>query len=69
MPTKEALVPRALDNATKDRPWLNSSGMKFVPVVGTHHLEHFLDFFGTERWRLAFGAREFGRFNLPGRIN
>jgi hypothetical protein len=33
-PTKEELARRALDNATKDHPWINSLGMKFVPVAG-----------------------------------
>ena len=31
-------------------------------------IKHLLDFFGTERWRLAFGPREFGRFDLAGGI-
>jgi formylglycine-generating enzyme required for sulfatase activity len=34
-PTKEELVRTALDNATKDHPWVNSLGMKFVPVPRT----------------------------------
>jgi formylglycine-generating enzyme required for sulfatase activity len=37
-PTKEELARRALDNATKERPWVNSLGMKFVPVAGTQVL-------------------------------
>ena len=37
-PTKEELARRALDNATKDHPWVNSLGMKFVPVAGTQVL-------------------------------
>jgi formylglycine-generating enzyme required for sulfatase activity len=36
--TNEELVGRALDNATKDRPWVNSLWMKFVPVAGTQVL-------------------------------
>jgi hypothetical protein len=36
--TKEELVRRALGNATKDHPWVNSLGMKFVPVHGTQVL-------------------------------
>ena len=37
-PSKEELARRALENATKERPWVNSVGMKFVPVVGTQVL-------------------------------
>ena len=37
-PSKEELARRALDNATKDNPWVNSLGMKFVPVAGTQVL-------------------------------
>jgi formylglycine-generating enzyme required for sulfatase activity len=37
-PTKGELARRALDNATKDHPWVNSLGMKFVPVAGTQVL-------------------------------
>jgi formylglycine-generating enzyme required for sulfatase activity len=37
-PTKEELARRALDNATKNHPWVNSLGMKFVPVAGTQVL-------------------------------
>jgi Sulfatase-modifying factor enzyme 1/TIR domain len=33
-PTKEALGLAALQAATKDHPWVNSLGMKFVPVAG-----------------------------------
>jgi hypothetical protein len=29
----------------------------------------FVNFLGAEGWRLAFGPRKFGRFDLPGRIN
>jgi Sulfatase-modifying factor enzyme 1 len=32
---KEELARTAFDNATKDHPWVNSLGMKFVPVRGT----------------------------------
>jgi formylglycine-generating enzyme required for sulfatase activity len=31
---KEELARRSLDNATKDHPWTNSLGMRFVPVAG-----------------------------------
>jgi hypothetical protein len=37
-PTKEELARRALENATKDHPWVNSLGMTFVPVAGTQVL-------------------------------
>jgi formylglycine-generating enzyme required for sulfatase activity len=37
-PTKEELARRALDNATKDHPWVNSLRMKFVPVADTQVL-------------------------------
>jgi formylglycine-generating enzyme required for sulfatase activity len=37
-PTKEELARIALDNATKDHPWVNSSEMKFVSVAGTQVL-------------------------------
>jgi formylglycine-generating enzyme required for sulfatase activity len=37
-PSKEELARRALDNAAKDHPWVNSLGMKFVPVAGTDAL-------------------------------
>jgi formylglycine-generating enzyme required for sulfatase activity len=32
------IAPVALDNATKHHPWVNSLGMKFVPVPGTQVL-------------------------------
>jgi Sulfatase-modifying factor enzyme 1/TIR domain len=35
---REALARRALDDATKEHPWVNSLGMKFVPVAGTQVL-------------------------------
>jgi Malic enzyme, N-terminal domain len=35
---QEELARRALDNATKDHPWVNSLGMKFVPGAGTQVL-------------------------------
>ena len=34
-PTREELSRTALQAATKDHPWVNSLGMKFVPVAGT----------------------------------
>jgi formylglycine-generating enzyme required for sulfatase activity len=34
MPTKEGLARTTLQAATKDHPWVNSLGMKFVPVAG-----------------------------------
>jgi formylglycine-generating enzyme required for sulfatase activity len=37
-PAKEEIARKALDNATKDDPWVNSLGMKFVPVAGTRVL-------------------------------
>jgi hypothetical protein len=37
-PSKEELARRALDNATKERPWFNGLGMRFVPVTGTQVL-------------------------------
>jgi formylglycine-generating enzyme required for sulfatase activity len=37
-PSKEELARRALDNATKERPWVNGLGMRFVPVTGTQVL-------------------------------
>jgi formylglycine-generating enzyme required for sulfatase activity len=37
-PSKEELARRGLDNATKDNPWVNSLGMRFVPVAGTQVL-------------------------------
>src|SRR5271166_1025473 len=36
--SKEELARRALANTTKDHPWVNSLGMKFVPVLGTQVL-------------------------------
>jgi formylglycine-generating enzyme required for sulfatase activity len=36
--TVEEKARSALDNATKDHPWVNSLGMKFVPVAGTQVL-------------------------------
>ena len=35
---KEEIARKALHNATKDDPWVNSLGMKFVPVAGTRVL-------------------------------
>jgi formylglycine-generating enzyme required for sulfatase activity len=35
---KEEMARKALDNATKDHPWVNSLGMKFVPVAATQVL-------------------------------
>jgi hypothetical protein len=37
-PTEEDLAPSALGNATQRHPWVNSLGMKFVPVAGTQVL-------------------------------
>jgi hypothetical protein len=37
-PTREELSRTALQAATKDRPWENSLGMRFVPVAGTQVL-------------------------------
>jgi TPR repeat protein/formylglycine-generating enzyme required for sulfatase activity len=37
-PTKEEMARRALGDATKEHPWVNSLGMKFVPVAGTEVL-------------------------------
>jgi TIR domain-containing protein len=37
-PTKEDLTRTALDNATKERPWVNSLWMRFVPVARTQVL-------------------------------
>jgi len=37
-PTKEEMAHRALGDATKEHPWVNSLGMKFVPVAGTQVL-------------------------------
>jgi hypothetical protein len=36
--TEEEMERRAFDNATKDHPWVNRLGMKFVPVAGTRVL-------------------------------
>jgi len=36
--TKETLARTALQDATKDNPWVNSLGMKFVPVPGVQVL-------------------------------
>jgi formylglycine-generating enzyme required for sulfatase activity len=37
-PFPEGPISKILDNATKDHPWVNSLGMKFVPVEGTQVL-------------------------------
>src|SRR5271165_1844980 len=37
-PTQKTLARTALQVATKDHPWVNSLGMKFVPVAGTQVL-------------------------------
>jgi len=37
-PLRKEVTSKSLDNATKDHPWVNSLGMKFVPVVGTQVL-------------------------------
>jgi hypothetical protein len=37
-PTKEEVTSKTLDKATKDHPWVNSLGMKFVPVADTQVL-------------------------------
>jgi hypothetical protein len=37
-PTREELSRESLQAATKDHPWVNSLGMKFVPVAGTQVL-------------------------------
>jgi hypothetical protein len=37
-PLQEEVTSKTLDNATKDHPWVNSLGMKFVPVAGTQVL-------------------------------
>jgi formylglycine-generating enzyme required for sulfatase activity len=37
-PNKEGLARAALQAATKDNPWVNSVGMKFVSVAGTQIL-------------------------------
>ena len=38
IPTVEEKARSALESATKDHPWVNSLGMKFVPVAGTQVL-------------------------------
>jgi len=38
-------------------------------VIGINGLQNLLVFFGTERRRLAFGPREFGRFDLASRVD
>ena len=37
-PLQREVIGKTLDEATKDRPWVNSLGMKFVPVAGTQVL-------------------------------
>jgi formylglycine-generating enzyme required for sulfatase activity len=37
-PLQEEVTSETLDKATKDHPWVNSLGMKFVPVFGTQVL-------------------------------
>jgi len=37
-PLQEEATSKTLDNATEERPWVNSLGMKFVPVAGTQVL-------------------------------
>jgi formylglycine-generating enzyme required for sulfatase activity len=37
-PTKEEIARRALGDTTKEHPWVNSLGKKFVPVAGTEVL-------------------------------
>jgi hypothetical protein len=37
-PLAKEVTSKTLDNATKDHPWVNSLGMKFVPVAGTQVL-------------------------------
>jgi formylglycine-generating enzyme required for sulfatase activity len=37
-PLQREVTSKTVDEATKDRPWVNSLGMKFVPVVGTQVL-------------------------------
>jgi Sulfatase-modifying factor enzyme 1 len=34
-PLQREVTSKTLDEATKDRPWVNSLGMKFVPVPST----------------------------------
>jgi hypothetical protein len=38
-------------------------------MTGVNRLQNLLDFFRTKRRRLGFGPREFGRFDLPGRVD
>jgi hypothetical protein len=40
---REERAPRVLEKATKEQPWQNSLGMKFVPVVGTQVLFNIWD--------------------------
>jgi hypothetical protein len=37
-PLQAEVTSNNLENATKDHPWTNSLGMRFVPVAGTHVL-------------------------------
>jgi len=37
-PLQREVISKTLDEATRDRPWVNSLGMKFVPVAGTQVL-------------------------------
>jgi formylglycine-generating enzyme required for sulfatase activity len=37
-PLQREVTSKTLDEATRDRPWTNSLGMKFVPVAGTQVL-------------------------------
>ena len=40
---REERAPRVLEKATKEQPWQNSLGMKFVPVAGTQVLFNIWD--------------------------
>ena len=40
---REELTPRVLKKATKEQPWQNSLGMKFVPIAGTQVLFNIWD--------------------------
>ena len=40
---REERTPRVLKKATKEQPWQNSLGMKFVPVAGTQVLFNIWD--------------------------
>src|SRR6266436_296501 len=40
---REERSPRVLEKATKEQPWQNSLGMKFVPVAGTQVLFNIWD--------------------------